>query len=461
MRCCAISCITISIHALLAESDNNVMPAYAACGISIHALLAESDTLSFNGLLAGYPISIHALLAESDSRAQALSVTGSISIHALLAESDWRFPPDTGAQEVFLSTLSLRRATLIFTARHPAVGVFLSTLSLRRATTRRCLRLSFFPHFYPRSPCGERLRLFAPSGVDFAISIHALLAESDTVMASPLMSSLYFYPRSPCGERRHPKTSDHPHNTISIHALLAESDNSLTPARISSRLISIHALLAESDNFRCPFKRAICNFYPRSPCGERLIDSSRAANCQQHFYPRSPCGERQRAEIHANSQQEFLSTLSLRRATAGAGIVGNTDVNFYPRSPCGERRLKMLSRQCRSRFLSTLSLRRATTQLQQAITAEQISIHALLAESDAPPCKGPWACFRFLSTLSLRRATPVKRVTPLTIPSFLSTLSLRRATITLIALSTQQIRFLSTLSLRRATVASVLEAGGS
>ena len=78
-------------------------------------------------------------------------------------------------------------------------------------------------------------------------------------------------------------------------------------------------------------------FYPRSPCGERRnghISKARSEN----FYPRSPCGERlhydnynlhcveisihallaesdTRGEHHANSQQEFLSTLSLRRAT--------------------------------------------------------------------------------------------------------------------------------------------------
>ena len=37
----------------------------------------------------------------------------------------------------------------------------------------------YYINFYPRSPCGERLHLFASSGVDFTISIHALLAESD------------------------------------------------------------------------------------------------------------------------------------------------------------------------------------------------------------------------------------------------------------------------------------------
>ena len=34
------------------------------------------------------------------------------------------------------------------------------------------------------------------------------------------------------------------------------------------------------------------NFYPRSPCGERLYVSYNMYNATKHFYPRSPCGER-------------------------------------------------------------------------------------------------------------------------------------------------------------------------
>ena len=83
---------------------------------------------------AALQISIHALLAESDPRGDSCYLDNIISIHALLAESD-------GIGLVFLWW-----------------GVrFLSTLSLRRAT------LKISPHsapdngnFYPRSPCGER-----------------------------------------------------------------------------------------------------------------------------------------------------------------------------------------------------------------------------------------------------------------------------------------------------------------
>ena len=56
-------------------------------------------------------------------------------------------------------------------------------------------------------------------------------------------------------------------------------------------------------------------------------------------------------------------------------------------------------------FLSTLSLRRATHPVGILITVIEISIHALLAESDLLKRCRPMKNRRFLSTLSLRRAT--------------------------------------------------------
>ena len=237
--------------------------------ISIHALLAESDAVHFDTLSALAPISIHALLAESD-------------------------PPRGGDHHYLI------------------------------------------PNFYPRSPCGERLN-------------------------SSCISSIKknFYPRSPCGERHAAVCRDGVDFGISIHALLAESD--LTPARISSRLlISIHALLAESDR----------------------------QNPGKHYVA-----------------FRFLSTLSLRRATVvhqwvcrsgyisihallaesdplPRRLVSGID-NFYPRSPCGERLNGPVS------FFNTFAISI------HALLAESdrlglpgwlrvlISIHALLAESDA------------------------------------------------------------------------------
>ena len=80
-------------------------------------------------------------------------------------------------KKIFLSTLSLRRATFIAFSIAKSTK-FLSTLSLRRATP--ALHNIF-----------ELL----------AISIHALLAESDAGKGPAVKGYRNFYPRSPCGER--------------------------------------------------------------------------------------------------------------------------------------------------------------------------------------------------------------------------------------------------------------------
>ena len=130
-----------------------------------------------------------------------------------------------------------------------------------------------------------------------------------------------------------------------------------------------------------------------------------------------------------NSQKEKHSMLSLRRATFRRQRARRGPQHFYPRSPCGERRCQTLS-DCR-------------------YTA--ISIHALLAESDARFKRERKGMIAFLSTLSLRRATPPFLVL-CTAKKFLSTLSLRRATSGHLHTGALHKVFLSTLSLRRATV---------
>ena len=120
---------TLSLRRATSERPETLL-SYA---ISIHALLAESDwnttQLEYNPI-----ISIHALLAESDQPARPRSGTaGKISIHALLAESDIIWQAIRSVSQIFLSTLSLRRATITITITCIA-WKFLSTLSLRRAT---------------------------------------------------------------------------------------------------------------------------------------------------------------------------------------------------------------------------------------------------------------------------------------------------------------------------------------
>ena len=324
----------ISIHALLTESDGEPAGGGGHHGISIHALLAESDFGGVRTYLDNI-ISIHALLAESDvirnfppraargfqstlslRRATATgaphTLTAQISIHALLAESDYCAPPPERIQSSFQSTLSLRRATAVSMSWDPR-DRFQSTLSLRRATVVR-----------------EHLRALV------AISIHALLAESDEQGYSLKEKEQYFNPRSPCGERLRSGVSE-----------------------VNPRY-----------------------FNPRSPCGERLpglLHQFLSVN----FNPRSPCGERPCSLYFLDHATRFQSTLSLRRATWPPSDTALTPWDFNPRSPCGER------------------LQLIQTEGQMI----EISIHALLAESD------PRARLRippqpiFQSTLSLRRAT--------------------------------------------------------
>ena len=191
-------------------------------------------------------------------------------------------------------------------------------------------------HFYPRSPCGERLlgRAAAVSLTSFLstlslrratilgraaaaslmISIHALLAESDGIGLVFLWWGVHFYPRSPCGERP-----------------IIQKITVLTVTFLST------LSLRRATEIQRPFERPTTNFYPRSPCGERLFIFCSMINTNMisihallaesdvaysrlfvwiaNFYPRSPCGERLFNASCSKPIHAFLSTLSLRRAT--------------------------------------------------------------------------------------------------------------------------------------------------
>ena len=217
--------LSISIHALLTESDWLLGTEFQTLPlISIHALLTESDAP-----LAHHPrdsqISIHALLTESDvkkktyrssvfvfqstlslRRATKAGGTGladlGISIHALLAESDILRTKREGGDGIFQSTLSLRRAT--FFSRHAhGLSSYFNPRSPCGERLHGDLPGPGRHNFNPRSPCGERHSLAnaanntakfqstlslrrATAAVEAAlcrllISIHALLAESDSI----------------------------------------------------------------------------------------------------------------------------------------------------------------------------------------------------------------------------------------------------------------------------------------
>ena len=153
-----------------------------------------------------------------------------ISIHALLAESDTRRTYQQGETQAFLSTLSLRRAT----SQQPD------------GTTNTT-------YFYPRSPCGERLHYDNYNLHCVDISIHALLAESDTMPSIRHISQTNFYPRSPCGER-------------------------LGGFGAGSWRLVIFLSTLSLRRATCPLFFScwlLAYFYPRSPCGERPPLTSR------------------------------------------------------------------------------------------------------------------------------------------------------------------------------------------
>ncbi len=170
-----------------------------------------------------------------------------ISIHALLAESDV--------------------AGLIFRAKFV---IFLSTLSLRRATSAPAIKSCWSSYFYPRSPCGERLRVSVGDAHVCVISIHALLAESDQLLLDRGLTR----------------------DDISIHALLAESDTTFS-GTVHRKEISIHALLAESDSNNSS-NELVCTVFLST------LSLRRATSGHLHT-----------GALH----KVFLSTLSLRRAT--------------------------------------------------------------------------------------------------------------------------------------------------
>ena len=147
-------------------------------------------------------------------------------------------------------------------------------------------------------------------------------------------------------------------------------------------MISIHALLAESDVNEIPYQRQIDQFLSTLS----LRRATKLIACQSgpplDFYPRSPCGERPppsppKARVLKNFYPR--SPCGERRRNR---FCPTCQWNFYPRSPCGERHETAWRCAGILAFLSTLSLRRATCLWGLMGGLSYISIHALLAESD-------------------------------------------------------------------------------
>ena len=159
--------------------------------------------------------------------------------------------------------------------------------------------------------------------------------------------------------------------------------------------ISIHALLAESDEYWVGGYGTANNFYPRSPCGERPDDQTTTNNgttisihaLLAESDPITCCLPMPRAV--------FLSTLSLRRATAGHDLrCCRPQISIHALLAESDK----AAADCFSKpplFLSTLSLRRATDDQTTTNNGTTISIHALLAESDGASAHAHLPIFDF------------------------------------------------------------------
>ena len=148
--------MTISIHALLAESDNRFIASRQLPAPFLSTLSLRRATCLVHGQRLSWGISIHALLAESDR-----------SGHISKARGKHFYPRSPcGERPIFL----------------------FYNVYVRRISIHALLAES------DTDDLGDRL-------ANYCISIHALLAESDTTIPYFGRYIGNFYPRSPCGER--------------------------------------------------------------------------------------------------------------------------------------------------------------------------------------------------------------------------------------------------------------------
>ena len=216
---------------------------------------------------------------------------------------------------LFLSTLSLRRATTTIISICIVLR-FLSTLSLRRATIMQTKIVTGYVYIF--------------------LSTLSLRRATSLTLIIGFLAGVFL-------------------STLSLRRATPEKSESLT-----TYFISIHALLAESDHPKTSNHPHNTNFYPRSPCGERLLteinklatgqisihallaesDGGKIQDPRQVLISIHALLAESDSKTHKLAEQnfKFLSTLSLRRAT-----------------------YQDLHRPPRPLFLSTLSLRRATS----------------------------------------------------------------------------------------------------
>ena len=196
--------------------------------------------------------------------------------------------------------------------------------------------IAAFRNFNPRSPHGERRRLWYYINVKRKISIHAPRTGSD-------LESL----------------AHNDDNDISIHAPRTGSDMYALDSMSSNSIFqsTLPARGATSDMDRVPYGRIISIHAPRTGSDAH----NRRKNHQRtDFNPRSPHGERPGSQEDGQRHDAFQSTLPARGATRPADGGCRRGGDFNPRSPHGERLDASHSSMRRFRFQSTLPARGAT-----------------------------------------------------------------------------------------------------
>ena len=171
-----------------------------------------------------------------------------------------------------------------------------------------------------------------------SVSIHALLAECDTLFCPGATVTESFNPRTPCGVRRQYVLAAWGGGKFqSTHSLRSATLTLLTGGK--GPTVSIHALLAECD-----------------PCAPRQL------RLHAGFNPRTPCGVRLEICNHCKLIFRFQSTHSLRSATGFGDSTGRS----------GAVSIHALLAECDFRNICPDKL-------------IDVSIHALLAECDSFP----------------------------------------------------------------------------
>ena len=260
-------------------------------------------------------------------------------------------------------------------------GQFLSTFPLRGTSESSAGKCQLRAYFYPRSPCGERHLAAVAAHKRSAISIHVPLAGNvcvalvvgirHTIFLStfPLRGTsahgpswpiyyAYFYPRSPCGERHLLLDERITHGKFLSTFPLRGTSYIRLKLSYSITFLSTFPLRGTSCAARSAIAARTRYFYPRSPCGERLISYLVKPLPLLNFYPRSPCGER-------------------LAPPSGSVTAGTVFLSTFPLRGTSRRKSSIIS--ILLTFLSTFPLRGTSGVCSLCSGVHRISIHVPLA----------------------------------------------------------------------------------